>query len=777
MATLEEQLAAFKEASLLDLLLGRTPPLPEPEDPVMRNLYDANFLPGGALAGNAINWLKTAKPVASSPAIRQAGVLAKEKAARVLAQLKKAQEAARVRAKVQAEQAAIRANVAQRQAAAQRIAGGSQTFAGSSPVQFRNVPQATELQQQLASVGRQPAHPLLGQGSGQASTALTRAGKPENIPSSWYTEPRPNYPPIQPSTPPLQLGVGTSAAGTGGTGLNAVLTALGAGGAMLGVMSLLPYIDQADDATLEALSNELVNAGITEESLAGLMAGDAKIDYSQPYGPQLPPTAQGATHASAAAPAARNIFGADTPAPMPQPERPAEDITSLLNALGLETESDVTMPAAESAQTVHNSTGDWPDYAGMVAEQLMANPFEVPDYGAMMAQHGGLWTPQQVQQAYENARSQAAMNDQRVQQVAQLRQAERDFSLRERQLGMTERDLRIRERDFDRRMKDADTTDEIRKLITEKWGVTPEEFNMLSGTDQETLMRMNFPKLNEAARARELEKFNRDIELLKEREAARPAAGGVSLLSPQAVRNAAIQQITSGVSRSWGMGANAAATRAAVENEVAEIAQNPNFNMAINSAGYRSDSTSLRDLQGAADGLDAFEGSIFGSMELVRESLKNIPDTGIVSLNTFVRWLGRQTGDVGQVAFDALLGSVNSDIARAMVSAKVSGVTLPEGARNYYNDILNRSYTKTQLIAALENLQDTIKTRKVSYDSQIKKINDRMEKRLTEALDGGGLDNTGVEKWDFDASGNLVRISGASSPASTNINLSQYDLD
>ena len=506
-------------------------------------------------------------------------------------------------------------------------------------------------------------------------------------------------------------------------------------------------------------------AGAERVSLPDALA--TAINYSQSYGPQLPPTAQGATPASAAAPAARNIFGTDTPAPMPQPERPAEDITSLLNALGLETESDVTTPAAESAQAVQNSTGDWPDYAGMVAEQLMANPFEVPDYGAMMAQHGGLWTPQQVQQAYENARSQAAMNDQRVQQVAQIHQ--------QQQADRRQREM-LQEQITDRQARqEADITARRERQqadITAKLDAQNNKFAFDMVLLQE-----------KGAQASELaDKRIRDVQLRAANALAAKGSATSAWDDPDAVMGAAAYFVGSG-QMATGFGGSDA--RARVNSLVMRAFPRGEDDPGMLKYRMRYDANkqALMNITKADSGLSAFEESIRGSMDLLKDATARAGDTGNMIANSWIRNFKRLMGSPEVAAFEAGRQALLYDLGRALSSAQVGGSTLPVSTANAIDMILDRGLTNAQLDKVLTLLKSSaFNTRAKAYKNEMNRIEeqiDEMDREIVAALRaaggtgalGGGSNDDNIIDWGEDAYKNVIRISGANTPTARDFDL------
>jgi hypothetical protein len=266
---------------------------------------------------------------------------------------------------------------------------------------------------------------------------------------------------------------------------------------------------------------------------------------------------------------------------------------------------------------------------------------------------------------------------------------------------------------------------------------------------------MRFPKLDEAARQKELRKLQDNIVLAQERGAAKPA------LSPEALRQNAIRYLATGQMPAMGMGG--AESRIAVLNEAAEIG--PAVNIAMQSAGYRVDQNSLNNLTRIEGQINSFKRTVQMNLDLMQAALAKLPDAGIQWLNKPYRTFLERMGDVDMVEFNAIRTIDLTEVARTIMTSAGTGV-LAQHDREEIDNLLKGNFTVKQAERVITLLREALDNRTKAHAAEIKAIEKRMTDRIESELTGSGGNMDDIEVWDFDASGNLVPISRNGVPVS-----------
>lgn len=155
-------------------------------------------------------------------------------------------------------------------------------------------------------------------------------------------------------------------------------------------------------------------------------------------------------------------------------------------------------------------------------------------------------------------------------------------------------------------------------------------------------------------------------------------------------------------------------------------AQNGGGSLASNTADYKANSESLKQLQTNYDQVQAFEQTAEKNMGLLQQTAAKIPDLGLRFANVPVRMLNSQMlGTDNMASFKAALATAQTEAAKVLNSAKGNGV-LSDSSRHELQDIIDGNVPYSAMVASLNTLKQDMSNRTQSYQAQIGDIQQRI---------------------------------------------------
>jgi hypothetical protein len=169
-------------------------------------------------------------------------------------------------------------------------------------------------------------------------------------------------------------------------------------------------------------------------------------------------------------------------------------------------------------------------------------------------------------------------------------------------------------------------------------------------------------------------------------------------------------------------------------------------------AAYAGDKSSLVNFQKQRDQIVSFEQTAQKNLNLFLDAAAKIPDTGVPWINAPLRTLNEKlVGSANMAAVNAARQVANNEIAKVTSGGGLGGV-LSDSARHEVESFNPRNATLAQTIAVAKVLKQDMANRHGAMDATLSDIKGR--------IGGGGqaaASPAKVEKWGFDAKGNLVK--------------------
>jgi hypothetical protein len=219
-------------------------------------------------------------------------------------------------------------------------------------------------------------------------------------------------------------------------------------------------------------------------------------------------------------------------------------------------------------------------------------------------------------------------------------------------------------------------------------------------------------------------------------------------LTPEGLDLVAAAFARTGIMPSLGMGA--AGMRKSIIDRAAQLY--PRTDLASNKADYEANKTALNALQKMRDSVGSFEQTASKNLTLFIDTAKGIVDSGSPLINTPLRAINRKLlGSEKLAAFDAARRVAINEVAKVTSNPTLAG-QLSDEARREVESFHPENATLKQIYAVSKILKRDMANRITSLDDQIAAI----KKRIGTAPNGGEAGP--VEKWDFDAKGNLVKV-------------------
>ena len=206
-------------------------------------------------------------------------------------------------------------------------------------------------------------------------------------------------------------------------------------------------------------------------------------------------------------------------------------------------------------------------------------------------------------------------------------------------------------------------------------------------------------------------------------------------LTPDALDMAAQQFASTGQMPNVGRGG---AVRSQIINAAAQ--KFPKVDLATNSAAYKANEASLKNVTGTLDTLTAFESTGLKNLKQFTDLADKIPDTGVPWLNKPVRVLTRNmVGDQNMAAVEAARNVALREIARVTNDPKLAG-TLTDSSRQEVAGLIPQNATLPQIKAVAKILQQDMANVHGSLQDQKTAIQQRLG---TSATGGNGPTSSG----------------------------------
>lgn len=199
---------------------------------------------------------------------------------------------------------------------------------------------------------------------------------------------------------------------------------------------------------------------------------------------------------------------------------------------------------------------------------------------------------------------------------------------------------------------------------------------------------------------------------------------GAGNLTDAALDQAAEKYFATGTLPAMGMGAAGAAARTKIMNRAGEL--HPEGSLAVNSAEYKANQSSLSKIQTNFDQVTAFENTAGKNLDQFLTAAKKLSDTGSPLLNKPFREIESTMGGSPDVVAARTAGTTAlTEIAKVLNSSNASGV-LSDSARNEVEGLIGKGATLAQIQSAADILRKDMANRRDSYQQQIADIQNRL---------------------------------------------------
>lgn len=203
----------------------------------------------------------------------------------------------------------------------------------------------------------------------------------------------------------------------------------------------------------------------------------------------------------------------------------------------------------------------------------------------------------------------------------------------------------------------------------------------------------------------------------------------VTRMTPNGLYQAAMNNIATGQFPPTGRGSDpgSVATRSAITSKVGAIAASAGMDEPALRAFYKSNAASLTQQQKMQDAVQGFMSTADKNADLLRETLKKLPDVGSPIFNKPLRTFEKDVaGDPNMAQFATYLRSVQNEYGRIVALPTLAG-QLTDSARHEAETLADPKATVPQMLGSLEALQKEGNNRLVSVGEQIQRIQKRMQ--------------------------------------------------
>lgn len=169
------------------------------------------------------------------------------------------------------------------------------------------------------------------------------------------------------------------------------------------------------------------------------------------------------------------------------------------------------------------------------------------------------------------------------------------------------------------------------------------------------------------------------------------------------------------------------AQREAINAKVGAIAAAAGMDVPQLRAFYKSNAASLGAIQKSSDAVQAFMTTADRNSDLLKDAIRQIPDSGIPLLNQPLRAFAKNVaGDPKMSKAATYLQSVSNEYAKIITQPNLSG-QLTDAARQEASVLLDPKATVQQMIASIDALRNEGANRMLSLGEQIGRIGSRMQ--------------------------------------------------
>ncbi len=211
-----------------------------------------------------------------------------------------------------------------------------------------------------------------------------------------------------------------------------------------------------------------------------------------------------------------------------------------------------------------------------------------------------------------------------------------------------------------------------------------------------------------------------------------PASQMPSTMTDDAKNLAAQKYILTGQLPNLGFGASK--DRQDILNKASNITNSLNLSGADTVAlgkQFASDAASLTDMVKRRSQVASFEGTVEGSMGLVRQyAPRALANTGFSFGNRAVNWWKQATNDPKMGQLQNAINTTTNEYAKVISNASGGGVT-SDAARAHAEELLNSADSSQSLAAKMDVLQQEMDIRVKSMDGQIGQLGSKLHGALS----------------------------------------------
>jgi hypothetical protein len=206
-------------------------------------------------------------------------------------------------------------------------------------------------------------------------------------------------------------------------------------------------------------------------------------------------------------------------------------------------------------------------------------------------------------------------------------------------------------------------------------------------------------------------------------------------LSPAGLDMAALMYFKTGTLPPMGMGPVGAKIRSRVISRAAEIdpatgafskEAHETPDVALNKSDLHANATALTKLQSQHSAVNAFSAAASHNADLLEQTLKNLPDSGVTWVNRPLREAATAFGSENMAAFNVFRKSLQDEYSRIISNPNLTGV-LSDTAREEMATILSPSSTVSQIKESLKALKAESKNREKGIQGEIDVLRGRIK--------------------------------------------------
>lgn len=199
--------------------------------------------------------------------------------------------------------------------------------------------------------------------------------------------------------------------------------------------------------------------------------------------------------------------------------------------------------------------------------------------------------------------------------------------------------------------------------------------------------------------------------------------GGMDGLSDSALSFMAERVLAGGDEPAFGSGTQGAIARQKFATKLAEVAAARGITgeqLTRIRMRYKAEGGAANALERTFQTTEAFSDTARQNLNLLRDTMKKIPDSNVSVVNTLTRGLARATGNADVAAFDTYRRSVANEFAR--IISQANGGVLTDSARKEVDELVRPNASVAQIEASLTALDKEAHNRTTSYGARLEGI-------------------------------------------------------